>query len=281
MSAAMSPCGHVRNPLRRRTSARPAARTSARPAARPHHHRASEVGHRQRPAAGRRRRRGAGRGRPAGRDPRAPPPGPASPSTTTSPRSAATPTATSSSTTSPCRGATPRSRRGPDGQYVLSDVGSLNGTYLNRERIEEAALRERRRAPGRQVQAGLRDRHARGARVSSGPDTEAHLSIGEVLALLQEEFPDVTISKIRFLESQGLIDPERTAVGLPQVLRRRHRAPAVDPAPAAGPLPAAEGHPQDAGRGRRPVRSGRRGATHAVDADRGRRSGRGPCGRRR
>ncbi len=40
-----------------------------------------------------------------------------------------------------------------------------------------------------------------------------HLSIGEVLALLLEEFPDVTISKIRFLESQGLIEPERTASG--------------------------------------------------------------------
>lgn len=40
-----------------------------------------------------------------------------------------------------------------------------------------------------------------------------HLSIGEVLSQLQAEFPDVTISKIRFLESQGLIDPERTASG--------------------------------------------------------------------
>jgi DNA-binding transcriptional MerR regulator len=40
-----------------------------------------------------------------------------------------------------------------------------------------------------------------------------HRSIGEVLSLLQEEFPDVTISKIRFLESQGLIQPERTAAG--------------------------------------------------------------------
>ena len=53
---------------------------------------------------------------------------------------------------------------------------------------------------------------------SSPPDVAAttvtgHLSIGEVLALLLEEFPDVTISKIRFLESQGLIDPERTASG--------------------------------------------------------------------
>src|SRR5687768_3472331 len=40
-----------------------------------------------------------------------------------------------------------------------------------------------------------------------------HLSIGEVLGLLQDEFPDVTISKIRFLESQGLLDPERTPSG--------------------------------------------------------------------
>jgi DNA-binding transcriptional MerR regulator len=38
-------------------------------------------------------------------------------------------------------------------------------------------------------------------------------SIGEVLAEVQDEFPEITISKIRFLESQGLIDPERTASG--------------------------------------------------------------------
>ena len=41
----------------------------------------------------------------------------------------------------------------------------------------------------------------------------AYLSIGEVLSLLKEEFADITISKIRFLESQGLIDPERTPSG--------------------------------------------------------------------
>ena len=39
------------------------------------------------------------------------------------------------------------------------------------------------------------------------------LSIGEVLELLKEEFQDITISKIRFLESQGLLDPERTPSG--------------------------------------------------------------------
>jgi DNA-binding transcriptional MerR regulator len=41
----------------------------------------------------------------------------------------------------------------------------------------------------------------------------AHLSIGDVLNQLREEFPEITISKIRFLESQGLVDPERTPSG--------------------------------------------------------------------
>lgn len=40
-----------------------------------------------------------------------------------------------------------------------------------------------------------------------------YLSIGEVLSVLLNEFPDVTISKIRFLEGQGLIEPERTPSG--------------------------------------------------------------------
>lgn len=41
----------------------------------------------------------------------------------------------------------------------------------------------------------------------------SYRSIGEVLAEVQDEFPEITISKIRFLESQGLIDPERTPSG--------------------------------------------------------------------
>ena len=44
-------------------------------------------------------------------------------------------------------------------------------------------------------------------------DPAGHLSIGEVLDELRDEFPDVTISKIRFLESQRLLDPERTPSG--------------------------------------------------------------------
>jgi DNA-binding transcriptional MerR regulator len=43
--------------------------------------------------------------------------------------------------------------------------------------------------------------------------TVDHVSIGDVLDQLRPEFEDITISKIRFLESQGLIDPERTPSG--------------------------------------------------------------------
>lgn len=39
------------------------------------------------------------------------------------------------------------------------------------------------------------------------------MSIGEVINLLRDDFPDVSVSKIRFLESQGLIDPDRSGSG--------------------------------------------------------------------
>jgi DNA-binding transcriptional MerR regulator len=42
------------------------------------------------------------------------------------------------------------------------------------------------------------------------------LSIGEVINLLRDDFPDVSVSKIRFLESQGLIDPHRSSSGYRQ-----------------------------------------------------------------
>lgn len=43
--------------------------------------------------------------------------------------------------------------------------------------------------------------------------TKSHLSIGDVVTSLKGEFPDVSVSKIRFLEAEGLIDPERTPSG--------------------------------------------------------------------
>ncbi|MCS0635598.1 MerR family transcriptional regulator [Streptomyces sp. LP05-1] len=39
------------------------------------------------------------------------------------------------------------------------------------------------------------------------------MSIGAVLNRLREEFPEITISKIRFLEAEGLVEPQRTASG--------------------------------------------------------------------
>jgi DNA-binding transcriptional MerR regulator len=43
--------------------------------------------------------------------------------------------------------------------------------------------------------------------------TRATLSIGEVLTQLRGDFPDITISKIRFLETEGLVSPDRTPSG--------------------------------------------------------------------
>ena len=49
--------------------------------------------------------------------------------------------------------------------------------------------------------------------VPASVPSRAFMSIGEVLTQLRPEYPDVTISKIRFLEDEGLIKPERTASG--------------------------------------------------------------------
>jgi DNA-binding transcriptional MerR regulator len=49
-----------------------------------------------------------------------------------------------------------------------------------------------------------------GAAAARGP---VLMSIGEVLAHLRGEFPDITISKLRFLEAEGLVEPRRTAAG--------------------------------------------------------------------
>lgn len=99
-------------------------------------------------------------------------------------------------------------------------------------------------------------------------------SIGSVLNQLRDEFPEVTISKIRFLEAEGLVEPQRTPSGyrkfspedverLAQVLRmqrdhylplkvirehldalNRGEQPPLPPQGAAGDLPLA-GDPPD------------------------------------
>lgn len=61
---------------------------------------------------------------------------------------------------------------------------------------------------------------ARSSREGDSPDPwprgvsrEATLSIGQVVALLRPDFPAVTVSKVRFLEEQGLIKPRRSGSG--------------------------------------------------------------------
>lgn len=47
-------------------------------------------------------------------------------------------------------------------------------------------------------------------------DSRESLTIGEVINLLKEDFPDVSVSKVRFLESQGLLSPGRSDGGYRQ-----------------------------------------------------------------
>jgi DNA-binding transcriptional MerR regulator len=50
----------------------------------------------------------------------------------------------------------------------------------------------------------------------SAEPARAYLGIGEVLSQLRAEFPDVSVSKIRFLENEGLIQPARSAANYRQ-----------------------------------------------------------------
>lgn len=49
--------------------------------------------------------------------------------------------------------------------------------------------------------------------LTPGKKAKKTMSIGEVLTALQGEFPDVAVSKIRYLESEGLVTPQRSASG--------------------------------------------------------------------
>jgi DNA-binding transcriptional MerR regulator len=98
----------------------------------------------------------------------------------------------------------------------------------------------------------------------SAQPARAYLGIGEVLARLHAEFPDVSVSKIRFLESEGLIAPARSPSGyrrfdetdverlrfiltaqrdhyLPLRVIKERLVPPSQGAPAGGPAGAAPG----------------------------------------
>ena len=55
--------------------------------------------------------------------------------------------------------------------------------------------------------------------VTEQPRRERPLRIGEVVRRLRDEFPDISISKIRFLEDEGLLSPQRTRGRLPPLRR--------------------------------------------------------------
>jgi DNA-binding transcriptional MerR regulator len=54
---------------------------------------------------------------------------------------------------------------------------------------------------------------APGSSAAAAARAQTLMSIGEVLDQLRREFPDITISKLRFLEAEGLVEPQRTAAG--------------------------------------------------------------------
>ena len=111
------------------------------------------------------------------------------------------------------------------GAWFLDDSGSLNGTYVNRRRIDSHKLED-----GDELQIGKYKLDVPGAvaddAVSDDPldrgsppppvDAEAprkSLTIGAVCKALSQEFPDISISKIRYLEDQKLLAPRRTPGG--------------------------------------------------------------------
>jgi DNA-binding transcriptional MerR regulator len=62
-------------------------------------------------------------------------------------------------------------------------------------------------------EARARGAEDRGALVAETRLRHATRSIGQVMAILRTEFPDISISKIRFLEAEGLITPQRAPSG--------------------------------------------------------------------
>lgn len=60
---------------------------------------------------------------------------------------------------------------------------------------------------------GLPDARASGEPAATGLRAPQTMSIGEVLGQLRPDFPDVSISKIRFLETEGLVEPQRSPSG--------------------------------------------------------------------
>ncbi len=101
--------------------------------------------------------------------------------------------------------------------WVIVDEGSLNGTYVNRRRGDRTVLGD-----GDEIQIGkykLTSSCRNGLGVSDPAELlfdvggEKLLTIGSVVERLHGEFPDISVSKLRYLEEQGLVTPRRTKSG--------------------------------------------------------------------
>ena len=191
-------------------------------------------------------------------------------STPRSPPSAATPTPTSSSTTSPCRVATPPSdastaaTRSPTSGRSTAPTSTTSGSTPRRCTTSPTCR-----------SAGSCSCSWSGAASSSSTREPEHLSIGEVLAELQRRVPRHHDLEDPLPREPGTGEPGAHAVGLPEVLRARPRAAALDPLPAEGALPPAEGDQgaprrAAAGRARRASSTRRRPPTRPAASGRGR-----------
>ncbi len=98
-----------------------------------------------------------------------------------------------------------------EGGFWVEDLNSLNGTYVNRKRIERHRLFD-----GDELQIGkfklafleqsltmISDELMKRRRL-------ALLTIGQVVDQLKPDFPDLSITKVRYLEDRGLLAPSRT-----------------------------------------------------------------------
>ena len=133
--------------------------------------------------------------------------------------------------------------------FELVDQRSLNGTYVNGERVDRATLAQRLRGAHRQVPPQLlrlagRPRSGRGRVMPAASARERSssaglLSIGQVLAQALARVPDAHLEQAPLPRGAGHRHAAAHRVRLPQVLAGRPRAAAPRAHAAARPLPAA------------------------------------------
>jgi DNA-binding transcriptional MerR regulator len=101
----------------------------------------------------------------------------------------------------------------PDGTAGSGDRASEVEDRAGRPRANGGSKEQSGSPPGIGGSGGLKERSGSPPGIKAGTGRDRTMSIGEVMALLKPEFPDITVSKIRFLEGAGLVHPRRSASG--------------------------------------------------------------------